>query len=69
VLVEEGYDVGDPVARSGEEREVVAEYQAAREVANLVDAGDAVDPGDVASAINGLRALHDHLLTSESSEL
>ena len=65
VLVEQGYDVADPVARIGEEREVVAEYQAAREVADLIERGDDVDPGDVASAVNGLRALHDHLLESD----
>ncbi len=69
VLVEEGYDVTDPVARSGEEREVVAEFQAAREVADRVEQGADVDPGDVASAVNGLRALHDHLLASDGAEL
>ncbi len=69
VLVEEGYDIADPVARTGEEREVVAEYQAAREVADFVDRGDDVDPGDVAAAINSLRALHAALLENDGSEL
>ena len=66
VIVEEGYDLTDPVARSGEEREVVAEYLAAREVADRVERGEDVDPGDVATAINSLRALHDSLLESDA---
>ena len=67
VIVEAGYDVTDPVARTGEEREVVAEYLAARDVADLVERGDEVDPGDLASAVNGLRALHDYLLESDGA--
>jgi hypothetical protein len=58
MLEEAGYDLDDPVVREGEEREVVAEYLAAREVADLVERGnDQVSPGDVAAAIEGLRAL------------
>jgi hypothetical protein len=63
MLVEAGYDLTDPVAREGEERDIVAEYVAAREVANLVETGNSqLSPGDVASAIDGLRALADHVL-------
>lgn len=63
MLTETGYDVADPVAREGEEREVVAEYVAAREVADLVELGDdGVSPGDVGSAIEGLRSLADYVL-------
>ena len=62
MLVESGYDVADPVARQGEEREVVAEYMAAREIANRVEAGDDVAPGDVAAAVRGLFALRDHII-------
>ena len=69
VIVEDGYDLSDPVARTGEEREVVAEYLAAREVADRVERGEEVDPGDVASAFNSLRALHDHFLESDASDL
>ncbi|MFN2471928.1 MAG: hypothetical protein ABR583_13270 [Gaiellaceae bacterium] len=59
MLIQSGYDIADPVAREGEEREVVAEYLAAREVANRLEAGATVDPGDIGSAIQGLRALRD----------
>jgi hypothetical protein len=67
VLIEAGYDITDPVARSGEEREVVAEFVAARDVANMVERDEDVDPGDIASAINGLQSLHDYLLASDST--
>jgi hypothetical protein len=43
MLGERGYDLGDPVAREGEEREVVAEFLAARAVTRLVDTGATVD--------------------------
>ena len=69
VLEEAGYDLSDPVAREGEEREVVAEFLAAREIADRVDAAENVDPGDVAAAINGLVALHDFLLNPDARDL
>ena len=63
ILRESGYDISDPVVREGEEREVVAEYLAAREIADLLERGsEAAGPGEVASAVNGLRAIHDALL-------
>ena len=63
MLVARGYDVNDPVAREGEDREVVAEYLAAREVADGRERGDdGFGPGDVASAITGLRTLAAYVL-------
>jgi hypothetical protein len=62
MLAERGYDLGDPVARGGEEREVVAEYLSAREIADRVELAADVDPGDVAAAINGLRAIYDFVV-------
>ena len=62
MLDERGYDLDDPVVREGEEREVVAEYQASREVADRVDRDEDVDPGDVAAAINGLRTIFDYVV-------
>jgi len=62
MLEERGYELDDPVAREGDEREVVAEYQAAREVADRANLAEDVDPGDVASAIIGLRAIFDYVV-------
>ena len=62
MLHERGYDLDDPVAREGEEREVVAQFQASRAVADRVDRDEDVDPGDVGAAIGNLREVFDFLL-------
>jgi hypothetical protein len=67
MLEERGYDLDDPVAREGEEREIVAEYLAACEVADRVDRGEDVDPGDVAAAIEGLVSLFQYVLVELES--
>ena len=67
MLVERGYDIDDPVAREGEEREIVAEYLAAREISDRLERGEDVGPGDVAAAINGFRAIYDYLIAERSS--
>jgi hypothetical protein len=67
ILGEAGYDIADPVVRDGEEREVVAEYLAAREISDLVErANDQLSPGDVAQAIAGLRAVAQFLINERS---
>jgi hypothetical protein len=68
MLDETGYDLGDPVVRDGDEREVVAEFLAAREITQLAERGDdGVGPGDVAAAINGYRAVYDYIISSRST--
>ena len=67
MLEERGYDLDDPVAREGEEREIVTEFLAAREVADRVDRGEDVDPGDVAGAIEGLVSLFQYVLVELES--
>lgn len=68
MLQERGYALDDPVAREGDDREVLAEFLAARETTRLLDAGsDGVSPGDVASAVNGYRAVYEHLIAERSA--
>jgi hypothetical protein len=68
ILEETGYDLSDPVALGGEEREIVADYLAAHETADAVDRGDDdVSPGDVADAIDSLRAVFDSLVGERSA--
>ena len=68
MLEESGYDLTDPVVREGDEREVVAEYLAAHEIAEAAERGsDDLSPGDVAAAINGYRAVYEHLLTTRAA--
>src|SRR2546421_12264455 len=62
MLVARGYELDDPVAREGDEREIVVEFLAAREVADAVRRGADVAPGDVADAVNAYRELYEFLL-------
>ena len=66
MLEERGYELQDPVELEGEEREIIASYRAARETAERVDTADDVDPGDIADAINSLRAVFDTLVVELS---
>jgi hypothetical protein len=68
MLEECGYALTDPVAREGDEREVVAEYLAAHELTEAVERGsEELSPGDVAAAINGYRAVFDFLVSERSA--
>jgi hypothetical protein len=62
MLLERGYQIDEPTTADGEEPEVVRQYRAAREVRLQVDGGD-FDPGDVADAIDGYRAIYELLAT------
>ena len=68
MLEERGYALDDPVAREGDDREIVAEFSAAHEITRLVDAGaEGVSPGDVAAAVNGYRSLYEYVLAERSA--
>ncbi len=68
MLAETGYDLTDPVAREGGEREVVADYLAAHEILEAGERNSAeLSPGDVAAAVNGYRAVFDHLVATRSA--
>jgi hypothetical protein len=57
-LVESGI-VGDGIAV--EEDDLVKSYEAARETADRLESGEVVDPGDVAAAIENLKAVYETL--------
>jgi hypothetical protein len=68
MLEETGYDLADPVVREGDEREVVTEFLAAREITEAAERGaEEISLGDVAAAINGYRAVFDYLVANRSS--
>jgi hypothetical protein len=68
MLEARGFAIDDPVALEGDEREIVAEFLAARETTRLVDSGsDDVSPGDVAAAINGYRAVFENVLAERGA--
>ncbi len=61
-----GYELTDPIA--GDESEVVAEYLAAHEIVEAAERdSDELSPGDVASAVNGFRAVFDTLVTTSAT--
>ena len=53
-----GYDVTDPVARTGDEPDVVVSYLAARETAERAELGEA-SRGEVEAALDDLRSVFD----------
>ena len=68
MLEETGYDVSDPVVREGEEREVVAEFLAAREIKEAYERGsEELSAGDIGAAINGYRAIFGYLVTNRAA--
>jgi hypothetical protein len=66
ILTERGYALDEPITREGDDPEIVSTYLSAREVADRCEVGDGADPGDVADAIDGLRAVYDTLIAGRS---
>ena len=63
MLEERGYAIDDPVVREGDDRDVVADFLAAREITRLLaDDPDAVSPGDIALAVNNYREVWEYVL-------
>ena len=48
-----GYAIDDRVARSGDDRDILAEFRAAREVTRRVESDEDVSPGNIAAAVEG----------------
>jgi hypothetical protein len=63
LLIRHGYVLGeDDPATTGEEREILASYNAAFEIADATRTGQDVDAGDVAQALNDLREVYESLV-------
>ena len=68
MLEERGYSLTDPVAREGDDREIVSEFRAAHDTTVLLrDDPDSVSPGDVAEAVNGYRSLYQYLIEERAA--
>jgi hypothetical protein len=67
MLAEVGYptDTPDAVDDEGSDPEITASFVAAHEIAEQVDRGETVDPGDIGQAITLYRGIYDHLVTRE----
>jgi hypothetical protein len=67
MLEARGYALEDPVAREGDDREVVAEFLAARDVARAVDQGANVAREDVKDAVENYRSLYEYLIVERAA--
>jgi hypothetical protein len=66
MLVEEGFQLDEPVTVQGEDPDIVRDFLAARDVASLAGAGDA-EPEDVAIALENLREIYDYIISDRRS--
>jgi hypothetical protein len=62
MMRDRGYPTEEAAARESADPEIAAEFLEARRITNLVEAGEAVDPGDIGAAITGYRNLYEFLL-------
>jgi hypothetical protein len=67
MLESRGYAIDDPVAREGDDREIVVEFLAAREITRQVEQDEKVDPGDIAAAVEGYRSLYEYLIVERGA--
>jgi len=67
MLVGSGYPTTEEEAPDAADPELVAEFLEARRITNLVEAGEAVDPGDIGAAITAYRSLYELLLGERRS--
>jgi hypothetical protein len=68
MLEERGFALEDPVAREGEEPEVVTEYTAAHETTLRAERDDPdLSLGDVAAAVESYRNLYEYLLENRAA--
>ena len=67
MLEARGYALDDPVARPGDESELVANYVSARELTQAVEAGTDVDREDIDTAIENYRAIYEYLIVERAA--
>jgi hypothetical protein len=67
MLEARGYAIDDPVAREGDDRDVLADFLAAREITRAVEQGKEVDPEDVETAIENYRELYEFLIEDRAA--
>jgi len=61
MLVERGFPINDEVADDGIEPDILVEFRSARDVAQRVERGADVDPGDIGDAIENFRDIYRQL--------
>jgi hypothetical protein len=67
MLQEAGYLDDDLTAPEETDPELLAEYVAGADLVQRLERGEDVDPGDIASTLQGYRALYEYLLAERSA--
>jgi hypothetical protein len=67
MLEARGYALDDRVVREGDDRDVVADFLAAREITRAVERGNEVDPEDIETAIENYRELYEYLIEDRAA--
>ncbi|MDQ3866529.1 MAG: hypothetical protein M3304_06830 [Actinomycetota bacterium] len=61
MLLEHRFPINDEVADDGIEPDILVEFRSARDVAQRVERGEDVDPGDIGQAIENFRDIYRQL--------
>jgi hypothetical protein len=67
MLEARGYAIDDPVVREGDDRDVSADFLAAREITRAVEQGKDVDAEDIETAIENYRELYEFLIEDRAA--
>jgi hypothetical protein len=67
MLEARGYALDDPVARGGDDRDVVADFLGAREITRALEAGNDVEQEDIDTAIENYRDLYEYLIEERAA--
>ncbi len=62
-----GYAISDQVVSEGDDRDVTADFLAAREITRAVEQDKEIDPEDVETAIENYRELYEFLIEDRAA--
>ena len=67
MLEARGYAIDDPVVVEGDDRDVVADFLAAREITRAVEQDKEIEPEDIETAIENYRELYEFLIEDRAA--
>jgi hypothetical protein len=67
MLEARGYAIDDPVVSEGDDRDVVADFLAAREITRAVEQDKEIDREDIETAIENYRELYEFLIEDRAA--
>jgi hypothetical protein len=67
MLEARGYAIHDPVVVEGDDRDVVADFLAAREITRALEQGKEIESEDIETAIENYRELYEFLIEDRAA--